>query len=189
MDQKTDRPFSPAIAFSSGRPPPLGHTHIRCARGKTFTARVVGVNRIAQTIEWEGPCVSCGAAFRQVSPFSSTKGLTRMNCDACYVRMIEGGTLRGLMAETIRRRLVREGKMPPRPGDEETPPTPQKKLAPGTLARLEAAFAALEARVPALEARLEAGLAALEARLEATLAALEARVLALERRAVDPFAD
>ena len=81
-------------------------------------------------------------------------------------------------AETIRRRLVREGKMPPRPGDEETPPTPQKKLAPGTLARLEAAFTALEARVPALEARLEA-----------TLAALEARVLALERRAVDPFAD
>lgn len=159
MDQKTDRPFSPALTFPPHSPPPLGHTHIRRARGKTFTGRVVGVNKISRTIEWEGDCVSCGAAVRQTTPFSSTKGLTRMNCDDCYRRMIENGTLRGLMAEAIRRRLVREGTMPPLPGDEETPAAPKK---------------------PTLGA---------VARLEARLAALEARVLALEQRAVDPFGE
>lgn len=144
--------YSPAFDFST--PPPVGHTHIRRARGKTLTARVKAVRPAARVIMWEGACVTCGKLFEQTTGFRASKGLNRMNCDACLGDMVASGAIKGSMAANIARRLARAGKVVHLP-----PAAPTKPSRPAA------------------------------ADPEARLAALEARVLALEQRAVDPFAD
>lgn len=139
--------FSPAFDFST--PPPIGHTHIRRARGKTLTARVKAVRPTARVILWEGACVTCGKLFEQTTGFRASKGLNRMNCDACLGDMVASGAIKGSMAANIARRLARTGKavrLPP-------PPAAPAKPSRSTAADLEARLAALEARVLALEQR------------------------------------
>lgn len=137
--------FSPAFDFST--PPPIGHTHVRRARGKTLTARVKAVQASARVIVWEGACVTCGKPFEQTTGFRASKGLNRMNCDACLGDMVASGTIKGSMAANIARRLARAGRVVHLPAQPAAPTKPSRP------ADLEARLAALEARVLALEQR------------------------------------